>query len=230
MTLPRLALVVSSDLPTIVYGVDPLCGWCFAIGDALRQARTDLEGEVRWEVALGGLVVGERVRPVGEDADYLRAGFAAVERASGRRPGPAYWSEVVGPGTWVSDSEPAVRAVVAARDLADDDAAVTVAHLLCDGLYLDGRTPDDPGQIEAVGDAAGVGGSALIERWGSAEGRAAVPREYGRARRVGITTYPSLFVRLPGTTELIPVAAGFAPAGAIVEGVRLAAVGVLRGS
>lgn len=213
----------SSDLPSVVYGVDPLCGWCFAIGDALRQARTALDGEVRWEVALGGLVVGERVRPIGEDADYLRAGFAAVERASGRRPGPVYWEEVVAPGTWISDSEPAVRAVVAARDLGGDDAAVTVAHLLCDGLYLDGRTPDDPSEIEAVGEAAGIGGRALLERWGSANGRAAVPREYARARSLGITTYPSLFVRASDGGPLVPVAAGYAPAEVIVAGVRRAA-------
>ena len=216
----RLAPVLASDLPTVVYGVDPLCGWCFAIGDALRQARTELDGAVRWEVALGGLVVGERVRPIREDADYLNAGFAAVERASGRRPGPAYWAEVVGPGTWVSDSEPAVRAVVAARDLADDDAAVTVAHLLCDGLYLDGRTPDDPSQIEAVGEAAGIGGRALLERWESAEGRAAVALEYARARSLGITTYPSLFVRAADGGPLVPVVAGYAPADAIVARIR----------
>ena len=212
-----------ADVPTVVYGVDPLCGWCFAIGDALRQARTELGDEVRWEVALGGLVVGERVRPVAEDADYLRAGFAAVERASGRRPGPAYWDGVVTPGTWVSDSEPAVRAVVAARDLAGDDAAVTVAHLLCDGLYLDGRTPDDPAQVEAVGETSGLGGRTLLERWESIEGRQAVIEEYARARSLGITTYPSLLVRLPGDGRLSPGVAGFAPADAIVAGVRRAA-------
>lgn len=214
---------LSFDLAAVVYGVDPLCGWCFAIGDALRQARTALDGEVRWEVALGGLVVGERVRPIGEDADYLRAGFSAVERASGRRPGPAYWSEVVTPGTWVSDSEPTVRAVVAARDLADDDTAVTVAHLLCDGLYLNGQTPDDPGRIKAVGEAAGLGGRALLERWDSADGREAVPREYARARSLGITTYPSLFVRAADGGPLVPVVAGYAPAQVIVAGVRRAA-------
>ncbi len=216
----------ATDLPTVVYGVDPLCGWCFAIGDALAQARRVLDGEVRWEVALGGLVVGERVRPVREDEAYLHAGFQAVEQASGRRPSAAYWRGVVEPGTWVSDSEPAVRAVVAARDLAGDVVAVTVACLLSDGLYLDGRVPDDPEQVERVGEASGVGGARLLQRWGSPEGRAAVQTEYARARALGVTTYPSLFVRpataLPGAGALVPVLAGYAPAGAIVSAVRRA--------
>lgn len=206
----------------MVYGVDPLCGWCFAIGQALAQARTELADEVRWEVALGGLVVGERVRPVREDAAYLRAGFAAVEQASGRRPGEAYWRDVVEPGTWVSDSEPAVRAVVAARDLAGDDTAIDVAHRLTDGLYLEGRTPDDPDQVERVGEAGGVGGEALLGRWRSPEAAEAVQREYARARGLGVTTYPSLFVRSAGGGPLTPVLAGYAPADKIVAGVRRA--------
>lgn len=214
----------SLDAPIVVYGVDPLCGWCFAIGDALRQARAELGDSVRWQVALGGLVTGERVRPVRNDAEYLRGGMVAVERASGRRPGAAYWDDVVTPGTWVSDSEPAVRAVLAVRDLADDDTALVAAHLLCDGLYLDGRTPDDPQQIASVGETCGIDGDALVSRWQSDEGRAAVSREYARARALGVTTYPSLFVKAAGGDDarLHPVLAGYAPASTIVAEVRRA--------
>ncbi len=219
--------------PSVVHGVDPLCGWCSAIGDALAQARSELDGEVRWEVALGGLVVGERVRPVREDEAYLRAGFGAVHDASGRAPSAAYWDGVVAPGTWVSDSEPAVRAVVAARGLAGDEVAIAVSHLLTDGLHLRGRTPDDPGQAERVGEASGVGGSALLAQWRPPQGRAAVPAEHALARALGVATCPSLFVRAPAVrtatgarrAALVPVLAGSASAAAVVEGVRRAATG-----
>lgn len=206
---------------TVVYGVDPLCGWCFGIGEALRAARRELADEVQWEVALGGLVVGERVRPVAEDAAYLRQGLAQVERTTGRRAGPSYWREVVEPGTWISDSEPAVRAVVAVRDLAGDDAALDVAYALCDGMYLDGRTPDDPAHVRQVAADRGLDADAVLDRFSSADGRTAVQREYARARGLGITTYPSLFVRRGAA--LIPVVAGYAPTEAIVEGIRAAA-------
>lgn len=129
---------------------------------------------------------------------------------------------MVEPGSWVSASEPAVRAVVAVRDLRDDATALTAAHLLCDGLYVDGRTPDDPEQVAAVGEACGIGGAALVARGRSPEGRAAVPREYARAHGLGVTTYPSLFVRPPGDAgaPLLPVLAGYAPAEVIVAEVR----------
>lgn len=205
-------------LPVVVYAVDPLCGWCFAIGDALRAARRELAGEVRWEVALGGLVTGDRVRPIREDADYLRRGIAMVRAASGRDAGAAYWRDLVDPGTWISDSGPSVRAIVAVRDLAGDDAALDTAHLLCDGMFLDGRAPDDPAQVRDVVAGLGLDVDAVLARWNSDEGRVAAEAENRRARAMGVTVYPSLFVRRGGS--LVPVLTGWAPADAIVTGIR----------
>jgi protein-disulfide isomerase-like protein with CxxC motif len=39
----------SPAVPTVVYAVDPLCGWCFAIVDEARAARAALADTVRWE-------------------------------------------------------------------------------------------------------------------------------------------------------------------------------------
>lgn len=209
---------MSREPVTVVYGVDPLCGWCFAIGEQLREARAQLAGEVTWEVALGGLVTGERVRPIALDADYLRRGLAQVEQASGRRAAEAYWTDLVGPGTWVSDSGPVVAAVVAVRDLAGDEAAMDLAHLLCDRMYLSGRAPDDPDQVRAGSAALGLDPDAVLARWRSDEGQEAAQAENARARALGVTTYPSLFVRQG--RQLTPVLAGYAPAPVIVDTIR----------
>ena len=54
----------------LIYGFDPLCGWCFGFGPALRalrEALPDLEIELR----MGGLVTGGRIRPYIESAEYI---------------------------------------------------------------------------------------------------------------------------------------------------------------
>lgn len=210
--------------PTVVYAVDPLCGWCFAIGDEAGQARVLLGDTVRWEVALGGLVVGDRVGPVGEGAAYVRRNAPIAERASGRRFGEAYWRRLVDPGTWVHDSGPPVRAVVATRDLAGDEAAIDVHQALCDGMFLDGHAPDGPGQVRAVTSALGLDADAILARWGSPEGHAAAHAENARARDLGITTYPSMFLRR-GPDRLWPLLTGFATSAQIVAAITDAAVG-----
>jgi putative protein-disulfide isomerase len=219
-----MSLHASPAVPTVVYAVDPLCGWCFAIGDEARRARAVLGDTVRWEVALGGLVVGDRVRPIAEDATYLRRGVSAVEQASGRRVGAAYWKDLVEPGTWLSDSGPPVRAVVATRDLAGDAAAIDVHQALCDGMFVDGRAPDDPAQVHDVTAALGLDADAIVARWQSPEGRAAARAEHARARNLGITTYPSMFLRR-GPDRLEPLFAGFATSTQIVAAITGAAPG-----
>ncbi|HJK98924.1 MAG TPA: hypothetical protein RMF84_17010 [Polyangiaceae bacterium LLY-WYZ-14_1] len=79
-----------ADRPTLVYGFDPLCGWCFAFAEGVADLRRALGDEVDWEVACGGLVVGPRVAPIAEAADYLRAGMGAVEARTPARFGAGF--------------------------------------------------------------------------------------------------------------------------------------------
>lgn len=46
----------------LIYGMDPLCGWCFGIGPAMRRVMAD-HPDVPVVPVLGGLVTGERVGP-----------------------------------------------------------------------------------------------------------------------------------------------------------------------
>jgi putative protein-disulfide isomerase len=204
--------------PTVVYGNDPLCGWCFGIGPDLLEAQATLGSEVDWRLETGGLVSGQRVRPIAHDRAYLRQGLDAVEAVTGRRAGEAYWRDIVEPGTYVSDSEPAVRAVVAARELSPGNE-LAFSHALTDALYLDGRVPDDPGTLRQVAGSLGMDGAELVIRWRSERARAATADAFVRASRLGITTYPSLFLEVPGG-GLQPIVSGYADAASIVARTR----------
>jgi putative protein-disulfide isomerase len=207
------------DVPTIVYGNDPLCGWCFAIGPALNDARQSLGDEVRWRIECGGLVVGDRVRPIAHDREYLRAGFAQVLSASGRATGDRYWSEIVEPGTWVSSSEPVCRAVLVVQQQAPE-LAMKFSHSLTDALYLDGREPDTPETLRLVAEQYGLNGDAFIASWASAEAIDMTATSFISARQMGVTTYPSLFFEVG--LQLHPLLSGFASAGEIETQVRQA--------
>ena len=63
--------------------------------------------------------------------------------------------------------------------------------------------------------ALGLDADAVVARWQSPEGHAAARVENTRARGMGITTYPSMFVRR-GPDQLDPLFAGFATSAQIV--------------
>jgi putative protein-disulfide isomerase len=205
-------------VPTVVYGNDVLCGWCFATGPAILEARRELGDQVTWRIEAGGLVVGDRVHPVARDREYLVAGLAQVAMVSGRRAGEAYYERVLRPGTWVSNSEPACRAVLVAQEMRPA-TAVEFSHWLTDALYLDGRVPDDPATLRDAAAAHGLDGDELVARWAT-PGAVELTREaFRRARSLGVHTYPSLFLEHGGGT-LEPLLAGYSDARTIVATVR----------
>jgi putative protein-disulfide isomerase len=204
--------------PTVVYANDPLCGWCFAIGPSLNDALLALGDDVQWRIECGGLVTGDRVRPIALDKDYLVAGFAQVEAASGRVPGDRYWSDVVQPGTWISNSEPACRAVLLVQQLRPE-IAIRFSHALTDALYLHGQTPENPQTLRMVADF-GLDPDQFLASWDSQDAIDMTAAAFAHARQIGVTTYPSLFLEVG--SRLHPILAGFATAAEIESKVRLA--------
>jgi len=202
-----------TERPTVVYGNDPLCGWCFAIGPHLIEAKRRTVDRFDWRVECGGLVVGDRVHPIALDREYLVAGLEQVAQVTGRRAGAAYFDGLLADGKWVSNSEPSCRAVIVASEV-DQLRAIEFSHGLTDALYLDGREPDAPGTIRDVADATGFDGDDIVARWSAPEAIVSTQEAFARARSIGVTTYPSLFVEWRG--ERTPVVAGWSDADTIV--------------
>jgi putative protein-disulfide isomerase len=205
----------SDDLPfapnsmrsTVVYGFDPLCGWCFGFGPASEKIRSELAEEFDFEMACGGLVTGERVRAIRHDADYLRAGLRQVEQRTGVSAGDAFLEGLLHEGTYISNSVPLVEVLHAAIEL-DSVAAFGFGHGLSVAFYRDGLPPDHPDTITTVAINNGLAADELLRRWRNPDRpeRAAAWMEETRGR--GVTTYPSLFLQRPASKILEPLTAG----------------------
>lgn len=184
----------ASPLPVVVVAYDPLCGWCFGFGPTLRAMRARFSGEVRFAVAMGGLVTGRRERMIGLDAPYLMRGLQEVHARTGVKAGAAFFERVLEPGRWVSRSEPACRAARIAGEIGGSEAGLDVAMRLSEAFYGEGRLPDDPRTVVRVGDAAGLDGAALVALWSAPEAFARTMAMFERERARGVTSYPALFL------------------------------------
>lgn len=74
-----------SATPCLIYGYDPLCGWCYGAIPALRYLRGKRPA-LHIEVLLSGLVIGDRIRPYSEAVGYIRGASKDLERVTGRMP------------------------------------------------------------------------------------------------------------------------------------------------
>lgn len=101
----------------IIYVGDPMCSWCWGISPALNQLKSTAEANgIPYRIVLGGL------RPGGGDAwnedfrNFLKHHWEEVNQRSGQPFGESLFDLE----QFDYDTEPACRAVVAARQLAPE--------------------------------------------------------------------------------------------------------------
>jgi putative protein-disulfide isomerase len=170
-------------MATLIYGYDPICGWCYGAAPAIRAAATILP--VR--LAMAGLVTGPRVGPAAAMEDYVRGASERLRAVTGRAPSEAFYAWMRRPGSIAASAPPAVavHAVMRARP----EAATAFAHAVTEAHYERGMDPNDPDAYAPLL-AEHAPGTALPDIHDPALAEAA----FADGRRLGIRAFPTLLL------------------------------------
>src|SRR5882672_2696629 len=76
--------------PRILYLSDPLCGWCYAFGYALKEVMSGMSDKLEFTVLMGGMVVDDREGPIGPKAERILASIPRLEQITGVKMGDAH--------------------------------------------------------------------------------------------------------------------------------------------
>ncbi|WP_462386979.1 DsbA family protein [Acidovorax sp. Q11] len=204
----------NTTAPSLVYVGDPMCSWCYGFGLELSTALAQ-RPEVRLEIVTGGLRAGGT--EVLDDAGkrFRLFHWAKVEAATGL----SFNREaLMARQGFVYDTEPACRAVVAARIAAPAADLLTVFRAIQNAFYVDGLdTTAKEVLVRVVTQSlraqafSAEGLEALFEAQST---RQAAHEDFAQARRWGISSFPALLVRQSGfVTRLVD---GFAKAPVLV--------------
>ena len=178
--------------PEIIYAFDPLCGWCYGFNPVVTKLRAKFASRAGWRIMSGGLVTGDRVRPIREMKDYLKNGMSAVTARTGQQFGEGFL-RLLDEGDWISRSEPACRAVfVVQREW--PNVAMNFAQELCASFYKAGLKPDEPDTLAVIAKGCGIDAESLINMWSSEAALLQTSEEFAHARLRGITSYPALYL------------------------------------
>lgn len=115
----------------LIYGFDPLCGWCYGAIPAIRAVREALP-DLAVRPVMAGLVTGPRVGPYADALGYIRSAAEHMRQRTGRYPAHPFWDLIATPGV-MGDSAPPCVAIHAVERAAPGAAldfahAVVVAH------------------------------------------------------------------------------------------------------
>lgn len=184
----------------IIYGFDPLCGWCFGFIpalEALARARPDIPITLR----LGGLVTGERVRPYAEMRSYIETASARMAAVTGQALAPAFFERILARDDVISSSIPPSEAIRQVRT-ARPDQAIAYAHAVQRAHFNEGQDLNDPNTYRIIG--AKLALDLPIDLPGPQDQIPLLVNEFEATRSLGITAFPTVLVNKGGQLQSLP--------------------------
>lgn len=202
-------------MPSLIYVADPMCSWCYGFTPELA---TLLQGipDLPLEIIVGGLRAYNKEVLGNTERDTILSHWRQVAKASGL----PFNDTVLSRPDFIYDSEPACRAVVAARTLSPSHS-LYVFDAIQHAFYAEGRDITQAAVLADVVAAAlskaGVptDAAAFQAAMESAESVLATAEDFGQTRRWEITGFPTLILEHDGELDL--VTSGYVDAERLVE-------------
>jgi putative protein-disulfide isomerase len=182
----------------LIYVMDPMCSWCWGFAPVVQAlvAQAQAKG-VGADLVVGGLRQ-ERVAMDQAGRERTASYWRAVHEASGQ----PFNFEAGLPEGLVYDTEPACRALVAARSL-DAKSAWTFAKMIQHAFYVDGRNVTLAPELVELAEAAGIPRVEFAERFDAQAVREATAADFDWARNLGIAGFPTLLAEHHGQLALL---------------------------
>lgn len=179
--------------PTLLYIYDPLCGWCYGFSPVMKQLQETYGDQLTFEVLSGGMVMGDRVGPIGQVAPYISWAYKHVEERCGVTFGEGFLEGVLKPGTAIFSSEKPCIALTVFK-IHQPENAVSFAHDLQHAVYHDGKdlTADDT--YLALVKPYGIDGQAFVENLNDADFKRKTYGEFKTVQEIGVSGFPTVLL------------------------------------
>ncbi|MCB0707366.1 MAG: DsbA family protein [Saprospiraceae bacterium] len=188
----------------LIYVGDPMCSWCWGISPQLNQLKQKAEqAGIPYRLVLGGLRPGGGDPWNGQFKDFLRHHWKEVGELSGQPFGFSLFDQAY----FNYDTEPACRAVVAARQL-NPVVESRFFELAQHYFYVQNQDPKEACFYEPICLALGLDYEAFAVLFESQETKAATQAEFQLNRQWGVSGYPTILVRKE--KQLYIIAQGYA--------------------
>lgn len=197
-----------------LYFADPMCSWCYGFGPVIGALAERFAGRLPVRLIMGGLRAGNTVPMRDKDRDYIRDAWKRVGEASGQPFDTAFFERT----DFVYDTEPACRAVVAARRLAPERALAFKARV-SQAFYAHNRDVTRDDVLADLADEHGFDREAFFSDLTSEDCRNATFGDFLAAKQAGVEGFP-LLAAGNQTKGYALVAQGFRPLDGLPEAIE----------
>jgi len=196
------------EKPTIFYVYDALCGWCYGFGPVIQKFEDNYRDRVQTEVLSGGMVIGGRVGPISNMADYTRQAVPRLTEITGVKFGEAYFTQVLDKGTYISNSEPPSVALSILKEQAPE-RPIALVHNLQKLQFVEGRDFNEVETYLPLAATYGISEEIFRHKFASDDYRLKAHQDFELVQSWGITGFPAVVCQYQD--KLYLAARGFTP-------------------
>lgn len=177
----------------VLYVFDPLCGWCYGFSPVMVRLYEKYKENIDFIVISGGMVVGDRIGPLGEKAAYIREAYKTVEQKMGVKFGDEYLNNVLADDTAIQTSIPASKLLVAFNSF-NQKQGILFAHELQNALFIYGVHSDNMEGLLDKCDTFGIDKAEILALANSEQTETAMEYDFEQSSKFGVTGFPTVFV------------------------------------
>lgn len=193
----------------LVYIADPLCSWCYGFGPEL-EAVASRYPEATLDLVMGGLRP-HNTEPMSAEFRQMLAGhWTQVAELSGL----PFSRALIDREDFRYDTEPACRAVVAARGI-DATKAYACFSAVQVAFFRDARDVTQAAVLADIAAGCGYDRAAFLELFESQRAKDATRNDFAVTQSMGIGGFPTL-VQVAGK-RLLLVASGYTKTADVLE-------------
>ena len=189
----------------LIYVADPMCSWCWGFAPVVERIFERYRGRISFHLIVGGLRAYNTVAMDDAQKDDIRTHWGHVAERSGQPFDYAFFERE----GFVYDTEPACRAVVAARKL-DEARGLAMLAATEKAFYADNRDVTNAGVLAYVAGEIGLDRGAFAGMHASDAARQETRRDFQFSRQLGVQGFPTLIAG-EENAMLGAVASGYQP-------------------
>lgn len=173
-----------------IYLYDPLCGWCYGFSSHLIEFHRAHQN-VPIEVYSGGMVIGNRVAPLSQMAQYIKDALNRVESLSGVKFGEVFRANLNAGSEIIFDSEPPSRAGLILKEFSKHQE-LEIAHSIQEIIYEEGKDPNLSQSYHSLAKKLGLDSAVFDEYFSSHSYSLGIQDEFSHVKKFGVSGYPTL--------------------------------------
>lgn len=177
----------------LLYVYDPLCGWCYGFGPVIKKIQSNFKEDIEVEIISGGMVMGNRIAPIGDMSAYILEAIPRLERMTGAEFGQPYIA-LLKEGSYVTSSEKPSVALCVFKSF-KKDSSVLYGHAIQTSFYKDGKDLNNDTLYADIGHAFGINRNAFLARMKDPVYLQQAHDEFAQALALGVTGFPTLLVK-----------------------------------